>query len=393
MIDTSDCRLLQGSELIAAFRSARKLTIAASSDLTDEQWCVPFDPGIQPMAWDLAHIGWVAEFWMLRGPHGINHDGTIAADIPARLIEHDDRYDSARIAHRARWLMPLYKRDELYSRLEEQLQACIEHIEQAGSSDDDLYLARLALYHEFMHHEAMLWTRDMLGYAAVEGYAMPSVEPREPVDCPGGKIVLGRSPETRGFAFDNEVPPHHVTLAPFSIDATLVTNGRFLEFVEANGYGRTEFWPGPAGAFRSGLERNHPARWRQAADGSFEQRWFDQWRPLAPDEPVCHVSAYEAEAFCRFVGRRLPSAAEWETAADQITWGHTVWEWTATPFAPYPGFRPGPYTTYSTPWFHKQREMRGGAFATDALIHNRAYRNFFLPQRTDVFAGFRTAGD
>jgi EgtB-related family protein len=113
--------------------------------------------------------------------------------------------------------------------------------------------------------------------------------------------------------------------------------------------------------------------------------------PLQPQQPVIHVNAYEAEAFCRFAGRRLPTAAEWEVGAPHMTWGNMVWEWTADPFAPYAGFRPGPYHTYSAPWFHHQREMRGGAFATHRLMHDARYRNFFLPQRTDVFAGFRTA--
>ena len=106
---------------------------------------------------------------------------------------------------------------------------------------------------------------------------------------------------------------------------------------------------------------------------------------------MIHVSAFEAEAFCRFAGRRLPTAAEWEVAADRLEWGRSVWEWTADPFAPYPGFRPAPYTTYSAPWFFHHREMRGGAFATHRWMHDKRYRNFFQAHRTDVFGGFRTA--
>ena len=107
--------------------------------------------------------------------------------------------------------------------------------------------------------------------------------------------------------------------------------------------------------------------------------------------PAISMSHKGAEAFCRWAGRRLPTAAEWEVAAPQVDWGHSVWEWTADPFAPYAGFRPAPYHTYSAPWFHHQREVRGGAFATHALVHDRRYRNFFLAHRTDVFTGFRTA--
>ena len=259
--------------------------------------------------------------------------------------------------------------------------------------DGDLYFARLALYHELMHHEGLLWTRNLLAYPEPEGYPMRRVTAAPPHRQPSGSYELGRRPGTPGFSFDNEEPGRSVELEAFSIDANPVTNGEFLHFVEADGYRREELWPGIAGEYLRSIERHHPTQWRRNDDGSYEHRRFDTWHPLPLDEPAVHISAYEAEAYCHFAGRRLPSAAEWEVAAEDISWGHSVWEWTADPLAPYPGFRPGPYTTYSAPWFHWQREMRGGAFATDALVHHRAYRNFFLPQRTDVFAGFRTVDD
>ena len=105
---------------------------------------------------------------------------------------------------------------------------------------------------------------------------------------------------------------------------------------------------------------------------------------------MIHVNAFEAEAYCQWVKRRLPSAAEWECAAPHIGWGRSVWEWTADAFQPYPGFTPGPYREYSAPWFGDHRELRGGAFATHARMHDPRYRNFFQPQRSDVFAGFRS---
>jgi EgtB-related family protein len=122
-------------------------------------------------------------------------------------------------------------------------------------------------------------------------------------------------------------------------------------------------------------------------------RWFDRWQPLAPGAPVIHVSAWEAEAYCRWAKRRLPAAAEWECATrdPRFQWGRSVWEWTADAFVPYPGFVAGPYAEYSRPWFGDHRELRGGAFATHTRLHDPRYRNFFVADRNDVFAGFRTA--
>ncbi|MCR9246677.1 MAG: SUMF1/EgtB/PvdO family nonheme iron enzyme [bacterium] len=389
-------RALAGDALVTALREIRERVVDATRDLDDDQWRVPYDPGVQPVAWDLAHIGWFAEFWMLRGPHRIATDGLLCGQ-PGQFFPRDDRYDSARVDHVERWRMPLYERTDVYARLERQLEACAHALQDAD--DATLWGGRIALLHECMHHEAMLWTRDLLGYPAVAGYEMPTITPREPVQIAGRELTLGRDPDD-GFVFDNETPPHRVQIAEFSIDATPVTNGQFLEFVDAGGYDEPRFWRDAGARFRESIERQHPARWRRRNDGNhdaaherFEQRWFDCWQPLALDEPICHVTAFEAEAYCAFRGRRLPTAAEWEAAATEVDWGRTVWEWTSTPFAPYPNFQPSPYTTYSAPWFHAQRELRGGAFATDPHVHDRAYRNFFLPDRTDVFAGFRTAGD
>ncbi|MEO5844260.1 MAG: SUMF1/EgtB/PvdO family nonheme iron enzyme, partial [Caldimonas sp.] len=138
---------------------------------------------------------------------------------------------------------------------------------------------------------------------------------------------------------------------------------------------------------------SHPSRWRRVAAGDWQTRWFDRWQPLDPAAPVIHVSAWEAEAYCLWAGRHLPRAAEWECAArdPRFIWGRGVWEWTADAFLPYPGFAAGPYAEYSRPWFGDHRELRGGAFATHERLHDPRYRNFFVADRNDVFAGFRTA--
>ena len=269
--------------------------------------------------------------------------------------------------------MPLLPRSELLARMQDQLHACKHALLSRPVTLDDLYHAHFVVFHELMHVEALAWTRALLGLPAAPGWVMPRIAARAPVSLPGGEHRIGVGEDEPGFAFDNERPGRTVRLAPFTIDAAPITNGTFAAFVADGGYRRAEFWPGAAGEWRRRADRELPARWR-AAHGHFEQRWFDTWRALQPDEPVVHVSAYEAEAYCRWANRRLPTAAEWEVAAPHVAWGQMVWEWTADAFAPYPGFRPGPYHTYSAPWFHHQRELRGGTFATHRLMHDNRYQ-------------------
>lgn len=205
-------------------------------------------------------------------------------------------------------------------------------------------------------------------------------------------VTIGRGTGTPGFSFDNEQPAAERWLAPFEIDSAPVSAGEVLAFVEDGGYWRSEFWPGDAQAWHAALRPAHPERWRKQQAG-WEMRWFDRWLPLDPAMPAIHLNAFEAEAYCHWAGRRLPCAAEWEVAAAHpgFRWGGSVWEPTADAFTPYFGFAPGPYADYSAPWFGNHRELRGGAFATHARLHDRRYRNFFTPDRCDVFSGFRTA--
>lgn len=388
----SESRRLDADRLVAALHDARQLTLASSMDLDDARWMVPYAVEIQPVAWDLAHIGWFAEFWLLRGPHRLGRDGLQNAAAPPRWFGPDEHYDSAQIAHRNRWRIELLSREQLQERLAAQLAAVQTHIAANAGDPDTRYFAHLSLFHELMHVEALAWTRNSLQYPAPPGVTMPRVPKAEQIAVSREEHDVGTDPIT-DFAFDNEMPRHRVHHDAFSIDSQPVRNDAFAAFVDDDGYSRAEFWPSWWLASRD--HRTMPARWRRAEDGSFEHRHYDRWSPLPPDEPIVHVNALEAEAYCRWAKRRLPEAWEWEIAAGYgMQWGHSVWEWTATTFAPYGfGFRPGPYTTYSAPWFHHQREVRGGAYTTHALMHDRRYRNFFLAHRTDVFTGFRTAAD
>ena len=349
---------------------------------------------MNPIAWELGHLAWFAEFWILRGPHARSASGFVDATRPPRLAGPDAVFDSARLAHADRWTAPLPGRAELAATLAAQLEACVEAIPRDADDDPAHYFHRLALVHEDMHGEAFAWSRATRARPAPSGLeAMPVLPGGPPLAIAGGEVAVGRAPSTPGFSFDNELPGRTLRLAPFEIDAAPLTNGAFLRFVEEGGYAAAAFWPGAAGAWRRQQTIDHPERWRRAGGGRWQARWFDRWLPLAHEAPLVHVNAWEAEAYCRWAKRRLPGAAEWERAArdPRFAWGASVWEWTADPFLAYPGFAAGPYADYSQPWFGDHRELRGGAFATSPRLHHPAYRNFFTPERSDVFAGFRTA--
>jgi ergothioneine biosynthesis protein EgtB len=374
-------------------------------DLSDEEWRPALQRGINPVAWELAHLAWFAEFWILRGPHAVAANGLTQALQPARFLGPDEHLDSAQLAHAARWTTPMRSRAELKDAMARQLQACVKTVPVAmislGANEDKAcYFHRLALFHEDMHAEAFCWMRSALGYSAPAGMTPPKLHPRPAMHVAAASAQTGWTPSTPGFAFDNEMPGNVVALEAFDIDGTVLSAAQFASFVNAGGYNNPSFWPADAGAWRTLTAVSYPEHWRKTANG-WEQRWFDRWLPVTPELPLMHITAHEAEAYCLWAGRALPSAAQWEHAAagaaqapgllgDSFDWGHSVWEWTSNTFAPYPGFTPGPYKEYSQPWFGNHRELRGGAFATHARLHHPRYRNFFQAHRADVFSGFRT---
>lgn len=380
-----------------ALRDCRSRTWTLVNDLTASQWLPPPQCNVNPVAWELGHLAWFAEFWILRGPHSRGTDGLANAVRPPRFAGPDSLFDSARLVHAARWTDAMPSRNELEALLSQQLEACIAAIPDSNGcdSDESLYFHRLSLFHEDMHGEAFCWLRSALGYPAPVGCGLSDLVDQIslPLLIRGGDVFLGYDTNTHGFTFDNERPSCPVTLQDFEIDSVPISFAEFSRFVDAGGYDKPLYWPGQAGAWRAQSGVSHPQRWQRNAAGEWQMRWFDQWVPLPLNSPAIHVNAFESEAWCLWAGRRLPSAAQWEQAAlsnPALTWGRSVWEWTADAFAPYPGFKPGPYQEYSEPWFGDHRELRGGAIATHQRMHNPRYRNFFQPHRSDIFAGFRT---
>jgi ergothioneine biosynthesis protein EgtB len=379
-------RQLDKRALQAALRDAREYTNAQLMDLDDLQWRVPYLPIINPPRWEYGHVGWFMERWCLRP-----RDGDLG---PSQLANADRWYDSSHVPHATRWTLDLPDRASTIRYVADVLDRTLDALEHASDDDAELYFFRLALYHEDMHGEAFAYARHTLGYPPPASHAapLPARTAQGDAALAGGVFSMGAPRAGEGFVFDNEKWAHPVEIAPFAIARGPVTNGEFARFVDAGGYSNGSLWSAAGRDWLAAAGRRHPRDWRMGSDGRWEERHFARWAPLVGAQPVAHVTAFEAEAFCTWAGRRLPTEAEWEFAAvnGAIEWGHALWEWTATPFAPYAGFSADPYADYSAPWFHTHRSVRGGSIATRDRMHHPRYRNFYLPDRDDIFVGFRT---
>lgn len=435
------------SAITESLREARGRTLALVGDLYQDQMIGPRLDIVNPLLWEIGHLAWFQEYWVLRQLHGRK----------PILANGDVLYDSAKVAHETRWDLPLLSKSETLSYMQNVLDEVLAVCESSKDADpvkEAAYFLSLVLLHEDMHDEAIAYTRQTLGYAKPEfadgREATPSAEQTDRIKeeptpenlddaaVPGGRFVLGSAPD-RVFVFDNEMDAHEVEVEPFAISRTALTNAEFAAFVEDRGYDRRDLWIKEGWRWRQRVNGQHPVYWLRDGKEWF-CREFNEVVPLNERLPVLHVNWYEADAYCRWAGRRLPTEAEWEMAAGaepatngltdhkaRFPWGDeapgseranldwrvmgcvevgslpagesafgcrqmigNVWEWTATVFGAYPGFVPGPYKEYSAPWFGDHKVLRGGCWTTRSrLIHN-AYRNFYPPDRRDVWAGFRT---
>lgn len=374
------------AELISLLGEARADLDAFAACLPANAWLGPRASILNPPLWEYGHIIWFQERWCLRQ----QDDGSIS---PSRVRHADALYDSSQVAHDTRWDLPLLERDTLRSYGAGVLQEVADKLDRAAPGDPVFYFAELALYHERMHQEAWWMMAQHLGYrppsllALLDG--LPVRSPRR--RFAGGTMELGS--DDSSFRFDNEKTRHAVRFDAFAIDIQPVSQGAFAEFVEAGGYENVGIWSEQGLAWLLQTGATHPAYWRRQGS-DWEMRRFDRWQPLAAGEPMLHLNHFEAEAYATWRGARLPNAAEWQRASEDadFAWGHG-WEWCVHSFAPYPGFSPDPYRDYSSPWFHSHWELRGGSPVTSPLLKRSSFRNFYLPERRDPFAGFRLAWD
>jgi iron(II)-dependent oxidoreductase len=425
---------------------ARQRSLDLLRDLDDDQLFGPHLPIVNPLLWEMGHLAWFGEKWVLRR----------AGKRPPLRSDADALYDSAAVAHDTRWDLPLLTRAATLEYMN-QVHERILDVVQRGPTAEEAYFILLSVFHEDMHGEAFLYTRQTLGYSRPrlngmkhegrgmkgENRALESLSTlveagplTGDVQIPGGTLQLGAETD-EPFVFDNEKWAHPVSLRPFAMARAPVTQAEFAAFVADDGYRRADLWSATGWRWRQAGDVLHPMHWRCEGNG-WLRRDFDYWLPLEPYRPVIHVNWYEAEAYCRWASRRLPTEAEWEAAAAasgndlsagkrRFPWGDeppneqraqldgcslgccdvadhpagasffgcrqmigNVWEWTASDFLPYLGFVADPYHEYSQPWFGTHKVLRGGAWMTRSRLLRNTWRNFYPPDRRDVWAGFRT---
>ena len=425
--------------LATMVEDARRRTLELIQDLSDEQLTVTMKEVVNPFCWELGHVAFFYDVFLLR------ELGTSAFHLEGA----QDLYDSFAVEHDCRWGLPLPNRAQTLSYMSTVQDAVLSSLEHSDSDPVSTRLHLLSILHEDMHCEAFTHMRQTLMYSAPSlsecagfdpgalpgGGALPG-----DADIPGGTHALG-SQGGEPFVFDNEKWAHPVEIAPFRISRAPITNAKFAEFVEARGYLDRRHWSTQGWIWRTQAGALQPHCWCKSRDG-WQRRSFDQMVPLVEHQPVMHVNWYEAEAYCNWAGRRLPTEAEWDLAASgtpgaqgglsgdrrHYPWGQAepgpdranldgrhsgcvevgafpegdsafgcrqmignVWEWTSDAFYPFPGYVVDPpYREYSAPWFGDRKVLKGGCWATTSRLINNRYRNFYQPARNDIFAGFRT---
>jgi ergothioneine biosynthesis protein EgtB len=399
--DDASFRHMGPGALDVALQDARRQTLAlfeafAAAGL-DRAAQVPRLAILNPPLWELGHVAWFAEWFVLREAAGSD---PAEARKPSLLANGDAWFDSNRVAHAARWTLDLPTPGALETYCGDVLGKIRERLAASHADDAALYPYRLVLAHEDMHGEALLYTLQTLGVAPPASGPRATPDPGASgvtgeIAFEGGSLLRGGA-QARGFVFDNERQASACRIAPFAIDAGLVPNAAFLAFIDDGGYRRPQYWSEAGRAWLGEQKRCAPRYWRQGTDGAWHTVRFGRPLALDPAEPVRHVSLFEAQAYCNWAGRRLPLEEEWEYAANSghagFSWGQ-LWEWTASCFLPYAGFSPDRYREYSAPWFGTRQTLRGASFATPARLRSPQFRNFYTPERDDIFAGFRTCAN
>lgn len=423
-------------QLISAFEDSRARLFQMIEDLDSTELTIQVDELRGPLIWDLGHIAWFEELWIARGTFG---------QKPLRN-DADLYYDNERNHKRTRQTMPLLRENELYDYINRVRANSLSHLSACDFKTDNKLLNKgfvfhLALQHELQHHEIMMITLQQLLTRPLSLMATESrplihksdraeFSPGTMVEIPAGPFTLGATFED--FAYDNERPAQEIDVRTFHLDRFLTTNGEYIEFIEAGGYEKKAYWTDEGWTWIKANQIVAPDYWRFDPHAGWVRKGFGgAIRSLVLDEPVVNVSAHEADAYARFRGKRLPTEIEWEKAAGttRYPWGDeapteqtaclaghhwgpcpvwaypagdsiygvrqligNVFEWTASPFAPYRSFQAFPYKEYSEIFMNPHfRVLRGASWATHPLSVRNTFRNFYLPHHRNVIAGIRLA--
>jgi ergothioneine biosynthesis protein EgtB len=404
-----------GSHLGAEYRRVRAFTESLCEGLAPEDYVVQSMPDVSPTKWHLAHTSWFFETFVLT-PH-------VPRYKPLNPIYHylfNSYYVQAGERHcRA-------QRGYLSRPTVREVMAYRAHVDRAmgdlleqNLDDPARQLVTLGLHHEQQHQELMLtdikhvFSVNPLRpiYRERDGSKVGAAGPLRWLGFEEGVRQIGHDGE--GFSFDNETPRHRVFIEPFELASRLVTNGEYLEFMEAGGYRRPELWLSAGWDAVKQNDWSEPFYWEKR-DGKWQMFTLHGMQDVDEHEPVCHVSYFEADAFARWRGARLPTEFEWEIAAAQqpiagnfVESGALhprggsdslfgdVWQWTRSGYGPYPGFQPaaGAVGEYNGKWMCNQFVLRGGSCATSITHIRPTYRNFFPPEATWQFMGIRLARD
>jgi iron(II)-dependent oxidoreductase len=377
------------ASLAAALAEARRRTLDLLDPVSEEDLVAQHSTIMSPLVWDLAHIGFFEELWLVRRVGG-----------GAPILDRDDVYDAFQHDRSERPELPLLQPAEALAYVAEVRERALAILDRTElDPDDELlrdgFIYALVAQHEQQHAETMLATLNLR--EGTEYPFRPTLSGSEPLSqeetlVEGGPFVMGT--DRHAGVYDNERPAHEVGVPSFWIDRTPVTNADFLAFVEDGAYDDPRWWTEAGWDWRREANLEHPQFWRRDGGGAWSQVRLGRREELSPGEPVQHVCWYEADAFARWAGKRLPTEAEWEKAAPRLDLVGEVWEWTSSDFVGYPGFRAFPYAEYSEVFFGTEyKVLRGGSWATHPSVARLTFRNWDFPIRRQIFAGFRCARD
>jgi gamma-glutamyl hercynylcysteine S-oxide synthase len=353
---------------------------------------VQVSPLMSPLVWDFAHIGYFEELWLLR---------ELGGEPPARA-EHDDVYDAFAHERSERGELPILPPEaarEYVAAVRRRVLELLPTVDLHGGDSllENGFLFGMIVQHELQHVDTMSQTLQLGDLPGPDPCGPPPVAASGNVLVEAGPFPLGAADDDV-WAYDNELPRHDVIVESFRIDRALVSNADWLDFIADDGYRNQALWSDEGREWLTAEQAGAPLFWERDGDDRLVRR-FDRVDPLAAAEPVQHVSWYEADAYARWAGKRLPTKVEWEKAAraagDELEHMRgAVWQWTSSFFEGYPGFRAFPYAEYSEVFFGDEyRVLRGGAWVTDPVVARTSFRNWDYPQRRQIFSGVRCAAD